>query len=238
MVYRTLEPTRVRVAPEDGQQTLEKIIFAHELERRKWALEIHDGITQSLANIYYRLQAHKRLLRRNPAEALQDLDALEELVSEAMAEARGIIDDLRPSVLDDVGLVSAIEKCLKRVGQEDAISVSLDETGAIPRLPSEIETAVYRIVQEALTNARKHSRATQVKVEIAFRGDLLTVAVADNGKGFDVEAVDQEGDNWGLIGMRERAEIIDGVLRIESTAGGGTSLHLEVPLGDQVGGKL
>ncbi|MCX5998907.1 MAG: sensor histidine kinase [Chloroflexi bacterium] len=215
---------------------MEKIIFAHELERRKWALEIHDGITQSLANIYYRLQAHKRLLSRNPSGVVQDLDELEELVSEAMTEARGIIDDLRPSILDDVGLVPALKKCLKRLEQHNSIFPTFNQIGAIPRLPCEIETAVYRIVQEALTNVSKHAKATEVKLEISFCANSLAVTVSDNGPGFDVAAVDQEGDNWGLIGMRERAEIIHGVFHIESSSGQGTSVSLAVPLGEPAGG--
>ncbi|MFC1999642.1 sensor histidine kinase [Chloroflexota bacterium] len=232
MVLTAPKPVRAHSILESGQQALEKIILAHELERRKWALEIHDGITQSLANIYYRLQAHRRLLNRDPTAAAHNLDELVELVSETMVEARGIIDDLRPSVLDDIGMVSAIKKWLQRLERQDAISVSLNEIGTIPRLPTEIETASYRIVQEALTNVRKHSRATQVRVEIAFLGNVLRVVVADNGNGFDVDAVDEEEDNWGLIGMRERAEIIDGVLEIESKPGRGTSLSLEVSLGN------
>ena len=89
---------------ENRQQSMDKIVLAQELERRKWALEVHDGITQSLANIYYRLQAYKKLLPKDTVQAQRDLDEMETLVIEAIAEARGIIDDLRPSILDDVGL--------------------------------------------------------------------------------------------------------------------------------------
>lgn len=215
---------------ENQQQTLGKILLAHELERRKWALEIHDGITQSLANIYYRLQAYRRLLAKDPEKANQDLGKMEKLITEAITEAKGIIDDLRPSILDDVGLMPAIEKYLKRVREEDNISVSFEIKSLIPRLSSEIETAIYRIVQEALSNVRKHARATEVKVEITSQGNHLVINVADNGCGFDVEAVDTEGDNWGLIGMRERAEISGSSLQIESTIGQGTLVHLEVSL--------
>ncbi len=215
---------------EKQQQVLEKIILAQELERRKWALEVHDGITQSLVNIYYRFQAYRKLLTKDPLRAQQDLDKIEELMSEAIAEARGIIDDLRPSILDDVGLIPAIEKYLKRIKEENRISVSFEVGRSIPRLSSEVKTAVYRIIQEALSNARKHARATEVKVEIASQGNRLVAKVADNGCGFDVETVDAEGDNWGLIGMRERAEIIGSSLNIKSNIGQGTLVHLEVPI--------
>lgn len=215
---------------EKQQQVLEKIILAQELERRRWALEIHDGIAQSLANIYYRIQACKKLLPKDPEKAQQGLDEIENLMNEAVTEARGVIDDLRPSILDDVGLVPAIEKYLKRVKEENHISVSFEVGRSVPRLSSEVETAVYRIIQEALSNVRKHARATEVKVEIASQGNRLVAKVADNGCGFDIEMVDTEGDNWGLIGMRERAEIIGSFLQIESSIGQGTMVRLEIPI--------
>ena len=98
------------------------------------------------------------------------------------------------------------------------------------RLSPEIETAVYRIIQEALHNVRKHSKATKLNVEIIPKDDQLVAEVVDNGCGFDVEAADAEGDNWGLIGMRERAEIIGGFIQIKSIVGQGTSIRLEVSL--------
>jgi len=223
-----LEP--LQRSDKNQQQTLEKIILAQELERRKWALEVHDGITQLLANIYYRLQAYRKLLPKDPRKAQQDLDEIENLTMEAIAEARGIIDDLRPSILDDVGLIPAIEKYLKRVKEEDSVSMSFEVKSPIPRLASEVETAVYRIIQEALYNVRKHARATEVKVEFALQDNRLAAKVADNGCGFDVEAADTEGDNWGLIGMRERAEIIGSSLQIKSTIGQGTVVSLDVPI--------
>jgi len=225
-----IEPLLMGEEKQRQQQVLEKIILAQELERRKWALEVHDGITQSMANIYYRLQACRKLLVKDPLAAQQDLEKIEELMSEAIAEARGIIDDLRPSILDDVGLIPALEKYLKRVKEENHISVSFEVGRSIPRLSSEVETAVYRIIQEALSNARKHARATEVKVEVASQGNRLVAKVADNGCGFDVEMVDAEGDNWGLIGMRERAEIIGSSLQIESSIEQGTLVRLEVPI--------
>ena len=214
---------------EEKQQTREKIILAQELERRKWALAVHDGVTQSLANIYYRLQAYRKLLAKNPQEAQQDLDKIEELVVEAMAECRGIIDNLRPSILDDLGLIPAIEKYLTKIREEDDCCVTFKVEGAIPRLSPEIETTLYRIIQEALLNVRKHAKAAEVEVTISSEGNRLVAEVVDNGCGFNVEVVDAEGDNWGLIGMRERAEIISGSLQIKATTGQGTSVRIDVP---------
>lgn len=213
----------------EQQQSLERIFFTQELERRKWALAIHDGIIQSLGNIYYRLQAYRRLLTKNPREAQQDLDTIEELVVEAIAECRGIMDDLRPSVLDDIGLIPAVEKYLNRIKKEDNCQVTFKVKGAIPRLSSETETALYRIIREALLNVRKHAKATKVRVTISSQSNRLAAEIVDNGCGFDMEAVDAEGDNWGLIGMRERAEIVGASLQIKATQGQGTSVHIDVP---------
>jgi signal transduction histidine kinase len=215
---------------EKQQQTLEMILLTQELERRKWASAIHAGISQSLGNIYYRLQAYRKLPAKNCREAQQDLNEIEEFVLETIAECKGMIDDLRPPILDDVGLVPAVEKYLNGMRREDDCHVTFKVKGKIPRLSSEIETCVYRIVQEALLNVRKYARATEVKVTLGSKGNRLVVEVADNGCGFDMEAIDAEGDNWGLIGMRERAEVISGSLQIKAAMGQGTSVHLEIPI--------
>ena len=220
--------------PGEQQQTLEKIILTQELERRKWASAIHDGITQSLGNINYRLQAYRKLPAKNRQEAQQDLNEIQEFVLEAIAECRGMIDDLRPSILDGIGLVPAVEKYLEKylnsMRGENNCHVTFKVEGAIPGLSPEIETTVYRIVQEASLNVRKHARATELKVTLSSRSNWLVAEVADNGCGFDVKTVDAEGDNWGLIGMRERAEVIGGSLQIKTSMGQGTSIHLEVPI--------
>ena len=215
---------------ERQQQALEMILLTQELERRKWASAIHDGIGQSLGNIYYRLQAYRKLAAKGTQEAQRDLNEIEEFVLEAIGECKGMIDDLRPSILDDIGLVPAVEKYLNSMRRENNCHVTFKVKGAIPRLSSQIETAVYRIVQEALLNVRKHASATELKVTLGSKGNWLIAEVADNGCGFDVEAVDAEGDNWGLIGMRERAEVIGGSLQVKTTMGQGTSVHLEVPI--------
>jgi signal transduction histidine kinase len=220
--------------PGEQQQTLEKIILTQELERRKWASAIHDGITQSLGNINYRLQAYRKLPAKNRQEAQQDLNEIQEFILEAIAECRGMIDDLRPSILDGIGLVPAVEKYLEKylnsVRRENNCHVTFKVEGAIPGLSPEVETTVYRIVQEAALNVRKHARATDLKVTLRSRGNWLVAEVVDNGCGFDVEAIDAEGDNWGLIGMRERAEVIGGSLQIKTSMGQGTSVCLEVPI--------
>ena len=219
--------------PGEQQQTLEKVILTQELERRRWALAIHDGITQSLGNINYRLQAYRKLVAKDTQEAQQDLNEIQECVLEAIAECRGMIDELRPPILDDVGLVPAIGRYLDRIGREDSCHVTFKVEGAIPRLSPEIETSLYRIIQEASLNVRKHARATELKVTLSSRGNRLVAEVADNGRGFDVEAVDAEEDNWGLIGMRGRAKVIGVPLQINSTPGQGTSVHLEVLMLDR-----
>ena len=213
----------------DHQQTREKIILAQEIERRKWASEVHDGITQLLVNIYYRLQAYRKLLAKDSVGAQADLDYIEWLVAESIAEARRLIDDLRPSILDDVGLMPAIEKYLNRTEKEDHLSVNL-VADPIPRISSEAETAIYRIVQEAVTNVQRHARATHVEVKIATLDNRVIAEIADDGQGFDLAAVNAEEDNWGLIGMKERAEVLGGSLNIRTGPGRGTLVHLELPI--------
>ena len=214
---------------DDGhQQTMEKIIFAQEIERRKWASEIHDGIAQLLINIHYRIQTYRITRESEPTRAERDLDEIEGMVAESLAEARRLIDDLRPSILDDIGLIPAIEKYLRRMG--NYLSVRLVVDNPIPNIPSPEETAIYRIIQEALTNVQRHAKASRVDVHLFSMGKVLVAEVTDDGQGFDIEAVNAEEDNWGLIGMQERAEVVGGSLDIKSTKGKGTVVHLEIPI--------
>lgn len=215
---------------EDQQQTKEKIIFAQELERKRWAVEVHDRITQSLIDIHWRLQAYRRKLTKHPQKAQRDMDEIENLVAESITEAKGLIDELRPSVLDDMGLVAAVEKYSRRMEKGDSLSVKLVVDKKLGRIPAEVETAAYRITQEALTNVRKHAKAKCAEVEIRKKKSYLLVRISDEGCGFDIEAVNAEEDNWGLIGMQERAKAVGGLLEMTSASGKGTTISLKVPI--------
>ena len=215
---------------EERQETREKIIFAQEIERRRLASDIHDGVIQSLAKIYYRIQACKRLLSKNAQEAKQDLGEIESLVTESITETRRLVDSLRPPILDDIGLAPALEKYLRRVGKENSLVVTFHPDKSNSRMSPQAEVALYRIVQEAVFNIQRHAKATHVEVGMVRKKDLLVLEITDNGQGFDLAAVNAEGDNWGLIGMQERAEVLGGSLEIISNIGRGTKVVVKLPL--------
>ena len=230
MKRKSLEVESRRKEWEERHEIREKIIFAQEIERRRLASDIHDGIIQSLANIYYRIQACERLLSKDVPKAKQDLGEIESLVKEGIVEARRLVDSFRPPILDDIGLVPAIEKYLRRVGKENPLSVTLLVDNPDFRMSPQAEAAIYRVVQEAVFNAQRHAGATHVEVKIARDENLLMLEITDNGQGFDLAAVNAEGDNWGLIGMQERAEVLDGSLEIISKIGRGTTVVAKLPL--------
>jgi signal transduction histidine kinase len=212
-----------RVAERTAQvrQLLGKLISAQEHERKRVARELHDETTQTLAALVMKLRARSGLSEET-ALAVSTLDAVHRLIV-----------DLRPSVLDDLGLRSAIAWYADRHLRAHGIAVRCEFNGLDRRLPPEHETAIFRIVQEAITNIDKHAEAESVLIQTALRDEALTVDVEDDGKGFDgrnFAAPDGAGHGWGLLGMRERVEMLGGTLRIDSAQGEGTHLALRVPL--------
>ncbi len=215
---------------EDQQQAREKIIFAQELERKRWALEVHDRITQLLVDIHWRLQAYRKKLAKDSRKAQRDMDEIENLVAESITEAKGLIDELRPPVLDDMGLAVAVKKYSRRIEKGNSLSVRVLVDEKLGRMPPEVEIATYRIIQEALTNVRRHAKANHAEVEIRRKGNGLVVRISDEGCGFDVETVNAEGDNWGLVGMQARAKAVGGSLELRSGPNKGTTISLKVPI--------
>src|SRR5512140_1357820 len=213
----------LRVAERTAQvrQLLGKVITAQEHERRRVARELHDETTQTLAALVMKLRARSGLSEET-ALAVSTLDAVHRLIV-----------DLRPSVLDDLGLRSAIAWYADRHLRAHGIAVRCEFNGLDRRLPPEHETAIFRIVQEAITNIDKHAKAETVLIQTALRDEALTVDVEDDGAGFDganFATPDGAGHGWGLLGMRERVEMLGGTLRIDSARGEGTHLALRVPL--------
>ncbi len=214
------------------RELLHKAITAQEEERRRIARELHDEASQALAALLVSL----RLMENAPN--LEDARAqgarMREVVNQTLDEIRALAWELRPSVLDDLGLVPAltryIQSCRSRFGMEiDLEVVGLDQV----RLPWEVETALYRIAQEALTNAARHAGARHVSVVLEQRGNRALLIVEDDGEGFDVAQVRasvQERGRLGLYGMEERASLVGGRLTVESAPGSGTTVVVEVPL--------
>jgi signal transduction histidine kinase len=203
-----------------ARDALRRVVAAQELERRRLARELHDETGQALTSI---------LLGLKPLEAGTSSEAvaeLHELVVTALQDVRRLAVELRPKVLDDFGLVPAVERLAASFGEQTGLSVTFQSTIGEERLPNEVETALFRLVQESLTNVVKHSHANTVSIVLTRKGDAVAVVVEDDGTGFDPG---ETGDGIGLLGMRERLALLDGTLDVESSAGSGTTLVAEVP---------
>lgn len=217
---------------EERLRLARRLVRAQEEERQRVALEIHDGIGQILTSVSLFASDLDQVV---PEEHRERVARVLELIQRAIAESRALVWSLRPPDLERLGLVPAIEHLAENLrGRGEATIHVLDETGG-RRVPEEVETVAFRIVQEALNNAVKHAKASQISVIVGTRDGRLSVVVEDDGRGFDVEQVDHAelelAGGFGLRGMRERAELIGGVLAIDSTKGVGTTIRLEVPVG-------
>ena len=208
-----------------ARDSLRRVVAAQELERRRLARELHDETGQALTSILLGLRAMEDAKTDEQVRAAAA--ALRELVVRTLQDVRQLAVELRPSALDDFGLVAALERLVETWADQTQIRVEL-EAGLSGRLGPEIETTLYRIVQEALTNIVKHARASRVSIVLSDRGGAVTVVIEDDGIGFAPEGAREEG--LGLVGMRERVALVGGRLRVESRARAGTTLIVEVPL--------
>lgn len=214
---------------------LQRIIRAQEEERRRVARELHDETGQALAALMVGLRTIEEAT--SEAEMRQRLDGLRAVLAGALAHVRQLAYDLRPAVLDDLGLEPALrryaEQCQNRFGlQIDVRTVGIDER----RLSPELKTTLYRIVQEAIVNAARHAQCTRIGVLLQTQNGQIVAIVEDDGVGFDPAAVlepDMEGARLGLFGMRERAELVGGVLEVESAPGQGCAVYVRVPLEEE-----
>ncbi len=208
-----------------ARDTLRRVLDAQEAERRHLALELHDETGQALASILLGLTA----IRAAPdAAAAEQAEAdLRELVVGALQSVRELAVELRPASLDDFGLVPALERLAATLKEASGIDVAAEIT-LEQRLPEPVETALYRFVQEALTNVVKHAQATKISIVAGRRDGGVSVVVEDNGCGFDPASA--RPDALGLVGMRERLALLDGTLTIESQSGHGSSLIAFVPV--------
>jgi len=209
-----------------ARDSLRRVVAGQELERQRLARELHDETGQALTSILLGLKAVEEA--HAPGEMHAAAAGLRELVVATLQDVRRLAVELRPKALDDFGLVAALERLGNTFSEATGIQVQLEASLRNERLPAEMETTLYRIVQEALTNIVKHARARNVSILIVRRDGRVTAVVEDDGEGFDPNAVSAEG--LGLLGMRERVALIDGRLTLESSAGAGTTLAVEVPL--------
>jgi signal transduction histidine kinase len=219
---------QLREREEARSQLLRKVITAQEDERKRIARELHDETSQGLAVLAMGIEAAQDALRTGRVPRLDEVKAL---AVRTLEDVHRLILDLRPSVLDDLGLLSAIRWYGERHLESRGIAVRC-EFGEMPRLAPELETALFRICQETMSNVARHSQATAVLVQVGIEGGEIVVDIEDDGKGFEpATAARREGRRpWGLMGIRERAEILGGVARIESAPGKGTHVEVRIPV--------
>lgn len=226
-------------------ELLQRITNAQESERKRIARELHDGTGQALTGLALGLRGIVNMIDINDecdgVSLRQDqLRELEAMATTSLGELRGLIDDLRPPQLDDMGLVAALRWQVDKFVQRTGIQADVTVIGKPEALPSEVETTLFRIVQEGLTNIAKHAHADRVKVTLNFE-DGLELSVWDNGIGFDSSAVFESHSPrtaWGLLGMQERASLINALLTFDSMPGQGTTLTVRLHENNGSRGKL
>jgi len=209
-----------------ARDSLRRVVEGQELERRRLARELHDETGQALTSILLGLKALEERSKDPASRAATE--ELRELVVSTLRDVRRLAVELRPSALDDFGLVAALERLAESFAEQTGISVDFQAALAGERLPEEVETALYRIVQESLTNVVKHAQARRVSILLARKDGAVKAVVEDDGQGFD--PAEQTDDGYGLMGMRERLALLGGRLEVESGHDGGTTIAAEVPV--------
>jgi signal transduction histidine kinase len=230
-LYEELAQTREDLQVKAGQleQLLGRTVDVQEEERRRIARDLHDSVTQLLIGSRYQINAARINIRRDQAQAEKALVQAEELLKQCIEEMQFLIHNLRPALLDDLGLHSALERYTSTLARSSTIDFEFTSHGARRQLSPQAETAVYRVIQEALWNAVRHSRGRHVRVGFDYQPDRLVVEVTDDGHGFDRRARAVSGEALGLTSMEERSKSVSGVFQIRSERGRGTSVRLEVP---------
>jgi signal transduction histidine kinase len=214
------------------QQILAQAVLAQEEERQRISIDLHDSVAQWLAGASYHVQTAEALLSRDTNEVRDELSTVESTIDRSLKELRRVVIGLRPPALDELGLEHALRQSLEEL-KSDGLICKFSEIGTQARLSSSVEIAVYRLVQEALTNIRKHAQATKVNLRLQFRKDNLQVEIRDNGKGFNLsQTLDSAVSvgHMGLLGMKQRAEMLGGDIKIKTGEGSGTVLTLNLPI--------
>lgn len=210
------------------KRLIRHIVTAQEEERARIAREIHDETSQVLTAFSLHLAALRERLVENP-QAVEQISHLQELSRRMSQGLYGLVHDLRPSQLDDLGLIPAFRYLCGELQKRYDLEVRLDIEGQVERMPSLVETALYRVAQEALTNVVRHSRVKEAVMRLVFSPDSVTLRITDQGRGFDPERKLTPPHGWGLAGMRERAESVSGQLNLTSSPGQGTMVEMIVP---------
>ena len=226
--------TRELAAAETSRrELLRKLVVAQEDERRAVARELHDETSQALTALVVKLEAVATSPTADAVELKSQLQPIQVMTNEMLREVQRIIRDLRPAILDDLGLMSALDWFAESRLASEGIRVALETVGVERRLPSEVETVIFRIAQEAINNIARHARARNASITLDFREPLIILEVEDDGCGFspdDVLARQGATGSFGLTGMRERVTLFSGTMQIHSRPGQGTRLVVAIPV--------
>ena len=213
------------------RQYVADITNSQEEERKRIARDLHDDTVQTLIAIGQRIELIKGFAD-NPTEVRSRLSDLRTMVTTAITSVRQFSRDLRPLTLEDLGLAAAMQYLVNQLEQNDGIEVTLEIQGEVADIPNDMEIAIYRILQEALNNVRKHAHATKVSVLARFTPRQIRLSVRDNGRGFDVpdDITDfTSSGNFGLMGLQERAQLFGGSIKIKSYPNQGTIMEMTIP---------
>lgn len=208
--------------------SVEMLVNAQETERQRLSRQMHDGPAQALSNFILQTEIAMRLFAVDPAQAKDELNNLKASAMGTFQKVRNFIFELRPMMLDDLGLVPTVRRYADAFKEQASLDVNVTITGNERRLEPYLEVMVFRALQELLGNAARHSQATQVKVMVDMGEDRIRVSVDDNGKGFDPDTV-QQGNSLGLKLIRERTEMLGGMFEVDSSVGRGTRVTFAVP---------
>jgi two-component system sensor histidine kinase DegS len=208
---------------------IEMIVNAQEAERQRLSRQMHDGPAQALSNFILQTEIAMRLLDVDPIQAKDELGSLKTSAMSTFQKVRNFIFELRPMMLDDLGLIPTIRKYADAFKEQTALDINLLVTGNERRIEPYLEVMIFRAVQELLGNAARHSQANVIKVQVDLGLESARVSVDDNGRGFDVEIL-AKANNLGLKLIRERAEMLGGTFEIDSIMGKGTRVTFTVPI--------
>ena len=211
----------------------QRIVNLREEERSRVSRELHDGISQHLVSIKFQFELASLELENGQGKGLENLRAGTARLGEAIGEIRRISHDLRPSLLDTLGLSPAIEQLVREFEQRTGVRTQYERGLDDSSLDMDVRVTLFRIIQEALSNVHKHAKADRVSIQLDIDLERLRVTITDNGVGFDMETVLRDPEKWdhfGIKGILERARLVGGEGRVESKKGQGTKIIVEVPL--------
>jgi two-component system sensor histidine kinase DegS len=223
----------VSSAVPEGQRDIVRVIETQEKERQRLARQMHDGPAQSLTNLTLQAEICERLFDNDPIQARVELGNLKNAVNVTFQKIREFIVELRPMMLDDLGLTPALKQHIQDFEEKTKLSTNFAVLGRDTRLPPHVEAALFRMIQDLLSNVQMHAHATHVQVSLDFQDKFVVATVEDDGSGFDVNEIQnpaQRRRGLGLPTIQERSEMLAGRVQIDSRIGRGTKVRIEIPI--------